>query len=273
MSETNVPLLVVQHLTLAFGSVTAIDDLSFTARDNQITAILGPGGAGKTSVLNCISGLCRPGSGGIEFHTAGGAPLLLERMESWRITREARIARTFRNPRIFAGLTVLENVLLAQNAMRSRAAELAALFTSAKSRKAAQRARYWLDRMGLSQVAESPAGVLSPGSQRRLEIARALAADPRLLCLDEPAAGLDRWEQDALIRRMQDSKQQMPAVLITGHEAGTMESLCDHAVVLDRGRAIASGKARDLCSDAAVLCAWLGVPPGGESVPRIAASC
>jgi branched-chain amino acid transport system ATP-binding protein len=273
MSNTGPPLLVVQHLTLAFANVIAIDDLSFTARDRQITAIVGPPGAGKTSVLNCISGLCRPSVGRIEFLCRPGTPMLLERMETSRINRDARIVRTFRNPRIFARLTVLENVLVAQNAARSRRTHLSTLFASSTSRKASERAHYWLDRMGLTHALGRTAGALSSGLQRRVEIARALAATPRFLCMDEPAAGLDEWEQDDLIRRLQDCKAEIPAILVTGSDFKVPDALCDHLVIVDRGACIASGNGPDLSGHAPVLRAWLGVPAGGETMPRIPVSC
>ncbi len=266
------PLLVVQHLTLSFGGVVAVDDLSFAARDGEITGLVGPEGAGKTSVLDCITGLTRPPVGRIELRSRSGAPFLLERMDADRIVREARVVRAFRNPRIFSRMTALQNILVALYAARSRAAaaNLIFLFTS---RSASEKAGYWLDRMGLAHVADRPAGALPRGLQRRLEIARALATAPRLLCIDEPATGLDSREKDDLLRHLQELKRQPLAILITAHDFRLAESLCDHVVAMDHGAAIASGTPGGICGQAALLRAGLGVPHGGETVPRIHVSC
>ena len=272
MNKADQPLLVVQHLSLAFGGVTAIDDLSFVARDRQVTALIGPQGAGKTSVLNCITGLCRPSSGRMEFHLRK-RPFLLERMEPGRIAREAQIVRTFRNPRLFRGMTVLENILLAQDARRSRGTQLCGIFGLIRSRTAVEPACYWLDKMGLSHTADKTADDLSPPLRRRIEIVRALASGARFICLDEPENGLDERERDHLLRQLNDIKAEAPAMLITSEDLRFAGPLGDHVVVLDRGACIAAGGASEVCRDAAVLRAWLGVAPGGETVPAIPVSC
>jgi branched-chain amino acid transport system ATP-binding protein len=272
MTETNPPLLIVQHLSLAFGGVTAIDNLSFVARDRQITALVGRQGAGKTCVLNCITGYYRPSSGRMEFHS-GERPFLLERMEHCRIAREAQIVRSFGNPRFFRRMSVLETVLLAQDALRSRTALLCGSFGLTRNRAGAERARYWLDKMGLQHLAGEMAADLSPLLRRRLEMVCALACGARLICMDQPENGLDERERDRLLRQLLDAKTGGPAMLITAEDLRFAGPLSDHVVVLDRGACIAAGSFHEVCGDAAVLRTWLGVAPGGETVPRVALSC
>jgi branched-chain amino acid transport system ATP-binding protein len=274
MSERHQPLLVVQHLSLAFGGITAIDNLSFIARDREATALIGPPGAGKTSVINCITGFSRACSGRLEFHV-GKRPFLLERMEQCRITREARIVRTFRHPRLFTGMTTLENLLLARDARRSRAGMILGIFQfgGKRARQAAEHARYWLNKFGLGHAAGQKIADLSITVRRKLEIVRALASDARLVCIDEPENGLAARERDQLHRQLLEAKAEAPAMLITGPDLSFVGDLSDHVVVLDRGVCIATGSPGQICSDAAVLRTWLGVAPGGETVPRIPVSC
>lgn len=272
MNKADQPLLVVQHLSLAFGGVIAIDDLSFVARDRQVTVLIGCQGAGKTSVLDCVTGFCQPSSGRMEFHSRK-RPFLLERMEHGRVAREAQIMRTFCNPRLFRDMTVLENILLAQHARRSRVTLLCGIFGLIRSRAAVERARYWLDKMGLSHATDKVADDLSQPVRRRIEIVRALASGARLICMDEPESGLDGRERDHLLRQLNDIKAEAPAMLITGEDLRFAGALSDHIVVLDRGACIAAGSAREVCNNAAVLRAWLGVAAGGETVPAISVSC
>ena len=266
-------LLRVQHLSLAFGSVTAIDHLSFTVRKDAITGLLGPEGAGKTSVLDCLTGIQRPAAGRMEVYGRSARPLLLERMESCDIVRHAGIIRTFRNPRLFRRMTVLENVLVAQFAARSQLWSLAGLFPCSWNRKAAERARHWLDRMGLSHAAHRKAGELNGPMQRRLELARAVAAGPKLLCMDEPEIGLSPRECDQLATHLLELRQSGVAILLTGQDTRLIRSICDDAIVLDRGACVAAGNPRDVCGAAQVQRAWLGVPAGHDLVPRIHVSC
>ncbi|HEX5281266.1 MAG TPA: ATP-binding cassette domain-containing protein [Micropepsaceae bacterium] len=265
-------LLRAQHLRLSFGSLTAIDDLSFTLRKNEITGLVGPEGAGKTSVMDCLSGLRHPASGRIELYNSA-RPLLLERMEPFRIVRNAGVVRTFRDPRLFRRMTVLENVLLAEFAARSIIWPVGNLVPYRWNRKAVERARYWLDRMGLSHAQGRKAGELTAPMQRRLEIARAAALTPKLLCMDEPDIGLTRRECDQLATHLLELRQSGIAVLLTGQDTRLAESLCDHVVVLDRGACVAAGKPVDVCGRPAVQRAWLGVPAGHDLVPRIFVSC
>src|SRR6202049_1717913 len=178
-----VPLLAVENLTMRFGGLVAVDGVSFTAYHGEITAIIGPNGAGKTTVFNCLTGFYRPSDGRLTMHK-GGEILQLERIEGFRIARRARVARTFQNIRLFAGMTVLENLIVAQHnpLMAASGFSIAGLLGlpryRAAERAALDRARYWLDKLGLTERADWMAGVLPYGAQRRLEIARALCTGP-----------------------------------------------------------------------------------------------
>ena len=175
------PLLTVEHLTMRFGGLVAIDDLSFTAQTGEITAIIGPNGAGKTTVFNCLTGFYKPTVGRLTM-MRDGMPWLLEQLEDYRISREAGVARTFQNIRIFPQMSVLENLIVAQHVslMKASGNSALALFGIGGYRKAERKAvdlaRYWLDRVDLTDRADEDAGSLSYGAQRRLEIARRIAA-------------------------------------------------------------------------------------------------
>ncbi|WP_375457510.1 ABC transporter ATP-binding protein, partial [uncultured Methylobacterium sp.] len=193
-------VLTVDHLTMRFGGLTAVGDLSFRAHRGDITALIGPNGAGKTTVFNCITGFYKPTEGMLTLKHADGSKHLLERLPNHSVNRIGRVARTFQNIRLFQGMTVLENLLVAQHAPLMRASGMTVLgliglpvYRRAED-AAIARARDWLDRIGLTARADDPAGDLPYGAQRRLEIARAMCTDPVLLCLDEPAAGLNPRE-------------------------------------------------------------------------------
>jgi branched-chain amino acid transport system ATP-binding protein len=257
-------LLEVADLTMRFGGLRAVDALSFTARRGEITAVIGPNGAGKTTVFNCITGFYRPTGGGLLLTHADGARFALQRLPGHRIARRARVARTFQNIRLFAGMTVLENLLVAQHNTLMAATGfgiLAVLGLSrypAAERVAIERARFWLDAIALTERADDPAGALPYGAQRRLEIARAMCIDPVLLCLDEPAAGLNPRESEALNQLLLRIRADGCSILLIEHDMGVVMRISDHIVVLDHGRKISDGTPEQVRADPHVIAAYLG---------------
>ncbi len=266
------PLLEVEHLSMRFGGLLAVNDLSFVAADRQITAVIGPNGAGKTTLFNCLTGFYKPQVGRVTLHHPSG-PKLLERLPDHRIAAEAGVARTFQNIRLFPRMTVLENLIVAQHAalMRASLFSLAGLLGLARYRdaegRAIAKARRWLERVGLVEHADDEAGSLPYGSQRRLEIARALCTDPVLLCLDEPAAGLNPRESAELNRLLTAIRDEEGiGLLLIEHDMSVVMGISDRIVVLDYGRKIAEGSPGEIRRDPAVIRAYLG-EPAGEAPP------
>ena len=282
------PVLTVEHLTMRFGGLVAINDLSFNVGRGDITALIGPNGAGKTTVFNCVTGFYKPTEGRIVMRhgpgrqqeaidqlTAGGlkwqkteqgAVFLLERMPDFEIAQKAKVARTFQNIRLFGGMTLLENLLVAQHNVLMQASGFTVGgivgipgFRKAE-KEAIDKAVYWLEQVRLVDRADDPAADLPYGAQRRLEIARAMCTEPALLCLDEPAAGLNPRESaelNTLLRYIQ--KEHRISILLIEHDMGVVMEISDHIVVLDYGQKISDGTAESVRNDPRVIAAYLGV--------------
>ena len=280
------PMLEVAGLTMRFGGILALNDVSFQIKRSSISALIGPNGAGKTTVFNCLTGFYKATEGRIALHTTRSAIDLIQILgqpfqpSDWvnpaafssrlyykmfggthRVTR-AGVARTFQNVRLFKEMTAIENLLVAQHLQLNRNL-IAGLFQNAayrqSERDALERAYAWLKVFRLAEDANRLAGELPYGNQRRLEIARAMCTGPRLLCLDEPAAGLNPRETEQLselIRRLRD--EHGVTILLIEHDMSLVMGLSEHIVVLDYGEVIADGDPHSVAHHPAVLTAYLG---------------
>lgn len=263
-----VPILEVQNVTMRFGGVVANRNVSFNVEHGAVTALIGPNGAGKTTMFNCITGFYRASEGRIVLNAESG-PQDIGNLVTRRITggshlvTRAGIARTFQNIRLFKDMSVVENLLVAQHLVTTNSL-LSGVFRTPAFRKterdAVDRAYYWLEQVNLVSDANRLAGELPYGRQRRLEIARAMCTDPRLICLDEPAAGLNPSEthdlSDVIQRLCADHNQ---SVLVIEHDMGLVMRISNHIVVLDHGEVISDGTPEHVGNDPAVVAAYLGV--------------
>ncbi|APH70009.1 ABC transporter ATP-binding protein [Aquibium oceanicum] len=293
------PVLTVEHLTMRFGGLVAVSDLSFNVGRGDITALIGPNGAGKTTVFNCVTGFYKPTEGRtVMRHGAGlqqdvidevtdsglrwkqdanSAVFLLERMPDFEISHRAKVARTFQNIRLFGGMTVLENLLVAQHnpLMKASAFTFGGIVGipayKRAEREAIDRAVYWLEQVRLIERADDPAADLPYGDQRRLEIARAMCTEPLLLCLDEPAAGLNPRESQELNELLKFIRENHgTSVLLIEHDMGVVMEISDHIVVLDYGVKISDGDADHVRNDPKVIAAYLGVDDEEEiDIPEV----
>lgn len=257
-------ILSVTDLSMRFGGLTAVNDVSFQVERGHITAVIGPNGAGKTTLFNCITGFYKPTSGSIIVAPKPEKSVRVETLPGHAITRKGKIARTFQNIRLFSGMTALENLMVAQHNVLQAATGFGVLAMlgvgryRAAERRALDMARYWLDQTELLDRADDPAGALPYGAQRRLEIARAMCTEPALLCLDEPAAGLNPRESGALNELLLKIREGGCSLLLIEHDMSVVMKISDHIIVLDYGRKIADGTPEEICNNPAVIAAYLG---------------
>ncbi|WP_110972735.1 ABC transporter ATP-binding protein [Pseudomonas huaxiensis] len=279
-------ILTVDRLMMHFGGIKALNDVNFAIKRHSISALIGPNGAGKTTVFNCLTGFYSATGGKILLNAQGkqtdvikvlgepfkahdfispgqfGSRLRYKMFGGTHLVNRAGLARTFQNIRLFKEMTVLENLLVAQHMLAQRNL-LTGILNTPGYRKAESKlldtAFYWLEVVDLVEHCNRLAGELSYGQQRRLEIARAMCTGPELICLDEPAAGLNPAETIALsgiIRRLRDDHKL--TVLLIEHDMGMVMSISDHIIVLDHGLVIAQGTPKDIKDDQKVIAAYLG---------------
>ena len=258
-------LLKVENLTMKFGGLTAVDNLSFSANNNEITSIIGPNGAGKTTVFNCLTGFYKPTDGEM-FLRKNNETIALKKFTDYKIAQKAKVARTFQNIRLFPAMSVLENLLVAQHneLMVASGYSIFGILNLKryrdKEKQAVEKAKYWLDIIGLTNRADDNAGDLPYGDQRKLEIVRAMCIEPKLLCLDEPAAGLNPKESSELNKLLEFIKNdKKTGILLIEHDMSVVMGISDHVVVLNYGKKIFQGSPVETRNSKAVIEAYLGV--------------
>lgn len=261
--------LNVSHLSLAFGGLKALSDVSFSVAPGSITAVIGPNGAGKTSLFNCISGFYRPSAGAIEFDGSDISKLHPP------VRAKIGLARTFQNIALFRGMTVLDNIKLGRHAhMRTNVFDALWYFGRARREELKLRSeieRRVLDFLEMEHIRDQPVASLSYGLRKRVELARALAMQPRVLMLDEPVAGMNREETEDMARFILDVKEEWGVtILMVEHDMGLVMDISDHVVVLNFGQVIAAGKPAEIQNNPDVIAAYLGSGDVGDLSRRIA---
>ena len=267
------PILSVERLTMRFGGLAAIDDLSLDVPAGKITAVIGPNGAGKTTFFNCLTGFYKPTLGSVRLNHPQRGAMRLEALASHQVARRAQVVRTFQNIRLFPKMTVLENLIVAQHNQLQAASRfsIAGLLGLPSYRRAEARAMEkavgWLKRLNLIDKADLAAGDLPYGTQRRIEIARALCVDPLLLCLDEPAAGLNPRESAELNELLTHlASDEGISILLIEHDMSVVMNVSDHICVLNYGRKIAEGTPHEIQNDSNVIKAYLGEEDADEEL-------
>ena len=259
MSSRNIGdvILDVQNISLSFGGVKALTDISFNVRDHEVRAIIGPNGAGKSSMLNCINGVYQPQQGSITFRGKQ-----FKHMNSRQVA-EMGVARTFQNLALFKGMSVLDNIMTGRNLkMRTNFLQQAVWFGPAKREEMEHRRKVEevIDFLEIQHIRKVPVGQLPYGLQKRVELGRALAAEPELLLLDEPMAGMNIEEKQDMCRFVLDVNDQYgTTIVLIEHDMGVVMDISDRVVVLDYGRKIADGTPDVVRSDQRVIDAYLGV--------------